>query len=108
MTTLSIIKPFIAMGLPVVHLDPILAVLIGAGLGLLLGGAHFLSLWWNVELYATGGCGFCALALQIGRFALLLAVMVFLAWLGALSLLSGTLGLLLARSLIVHRVRHTP
>ena len=78
-------------------------VLLGAGCGMLLGFAHFGSLWWNTRLY-TGGSGIRALAMQVLRLILLAGVLTGLAHLGALPLLAAALGLLVARSLILRRL----
>jgi F1F0 ATPase subunit 2 len=85
-----------------------LAVDLPAGLavGTLLGLVHFGSLWWNVRLLTTGSA-VCALAVQLLRFAILAGVLFGLAMLGAAALLAGTLGLLLARALLLRRLGTT-
>ncbi len=82
----------------------VLALCLGFALGLL----HFASLRRVTGLYLDGGPPWRALALQLGRLALLAAGLVGLALLGALPLLAGTLGLLLARQLVLRRVRKAP
>ena len=72
--------------------------------GALLGLFHFGSLWLNVRLFAGGGA-WRALGVQGLRFCLLIAVLGGLAMFGAMTLLSGTLGLFLARGLVLSRVR---
>jgi hypothetical protein len=90
------------------------AAQIGAALpiGLLFGAAYFLSLHWAVRLISgvgVGGYGYAkALIIQCVRFALLAAVFFVLAKIGTAALLSGALGLLLARQLVLHRARSAP
>jgi hypothetical protein len=76
-------------------------------LGLLCGAAYFMSLHWAVRLIGVGGYA-KALAIQCVRFGLLAVVFFALAKVGAVALLSGALGLLLARQLVLHRVRSAP
>jgi F1F0 ATPase subunit 2 len=83
---------------------PALTALLGLAAGVLLGLAHFGSLRWNVRLFTSGG-GRRALGAQLLRFALVFAVLAGLAKLGALPLLAGALGILLARQLVLRRVR---
>ncbi|MYZ48967.1 ATP synthase subunit I [Propylenella binzhouense] len=64
--------------------------------GLLLGAFHFGSLWWNARAFAEGAW-LRAAALQILRFAVLLAALGALAVQGALPLLAGGLGLVVMR-----------
>jgi len=78
-------------------------VLAGFFAGALLGLVHFGSLWWNVQLYA-GGRPIRSFGLQILRFALIATVLTGLARLGALPLLAGALGLLLARGILLRRL----
>ncbi|NDW00133.1 ATP synthase subunit I [Salipiger sp. PrR002] len=74
-------------------------------LGFALGWAHFASLRRVTDLYLESGPAWRALALQLGRLAVLAGVLVGLALLGALPLLAGTLGLLLARQMVLRRSR---
>jgi len=76
----------------------------GFAAGALLGLIHFGTLWWNTKAYTAGGNPFRALAIQLLRFALLVAVFVGLARLGALPLLAGALGLLVSRSFLIRRL----
>jgi F1F0 ATPase subunit 2 len=85
------------------HPGPLAAALIGLAGGVLLGLAHFGSLWWNAKAYLSGGVG-AALAIQLLRFAVLALVLAGLAKLGALPLLTGALGLLIARGLLLRRL----
>jgi F1F0 ATPase subunit 2 len=64
--------------------------------GLIVGVAYFASLWWNTRLLTTGSAG-RAIALQLGRIAAAVAVLVLLARLSLVTLLFGALGFLVAR-----------
>lgn len=86
-------------------LAPLTGALLGFCLGALLGLVHFASLHRVAALYSSGGPMGRALALQLGRFVLLVAGLSGLAFLGAVPLLSGALGLLVARGVILRRAR---
>ena len=75
-------------------------VVIGLMAGFLAGLLHFGSLWGNARLFTTGSTG-KAIALQIGRIAVAVAVLTLLARLGFVALLSGCLAFLVARPLMV-------
>ena len=81
-------------------LVPLPVLLSRLAIGLLAGTAagawHFVSLRWNWPLFASGRMA-AALALQIARIALTCAVLLVLARVGALALLAGMVGMLLAR-----------
>ena len=77
-------------------------VVIGLIAGFLTGVLHFASLWWNARLFTTGSTG-KAIALQMGRIAMAVAVLTLLARLGLASLLSGGLAFLVARPFMVWR-----
>jgi F1F0 ATPase subunit 2 len=77
-------------------------VLIGLVAGLVVGAFHFTSLWWNTRFFTTGAAG-KAIALQLGRIAVAVAVLTLLARLGLAALLCGALGFLVARPLLVWR-----
>jgi F1F0 ATPase subunit 2 len=62
--------------------------------------AHFMTLRWNWPLFVQGNAA-AALALQLARFALTGALLLMLAHAGALALLAGLAGLLLARTIAV-------
>lgn len=79
-------------------------VLAGFVIGGLLGLFHFTALWWNVGYFARGGL-LRALVVQLLRFAVLAGVLYSAAQLGAPALLSAGIGILVARSLILRRVR---
>ncbi|WP_319775346.1 ATP synthase subunit I [Breoghania sp.] len=82
-------------------LPPLAGGLFGLLMGLAAGALHFASLKRVVELYTGGGPIGPTLALHIARFALIVAVLVLLALIGALPLLSGALGILIARALVL-------
>ena len=69
---------------------------VGLIAGLVVGVAYFASLWWNTRLFTTGSAG-KAIALQLGRIAAAVAVLVLLARLSLVTLLFGALGFLVAR-----------
>ena len=75
-------------------------VVIGLIAGFLTGVLHFASLWWNARLFTTGSAG-KAIALQLGRIAVAVAVLTLLARLGLAALLSGGVALLVARPFMV-------
>jgi len=77
-------------------------IVIGLIAGLLVGAFHFASLWWNTRLFTTGEAG-KAIALQLGRIAVSVAVLTLLARLGLAALLCGALAFLVARPLLVWR-----
>ncbi|MCA0920139.1 ATP synthase subunit I [Pseudooceanicola nanhaiensis] len=78
-----------------------LALAAGTGAGIV----HFASLRRVTALYLEGGLAARTVALQLLRLALLAALLVGLALLGALPLLCGTLGLLLGRQIVLRRAR---
>src|SRR5260370_8172380 len=61
---------------------------VGLIAGLVVGVAHFASLWWNARLFTTGSAG-KAIALQLGRIAVAVAVLTLLPRLGFPPPLSG-------------------
>lgn len=75
---------------------------LGLAIGTLAGAWHFMSLRWNWPLFAAGKA-MAALALQLARFALTGALLLMLAHDGALALLAGMMGFLLARAVAVRR-----
>ena len=78
-------------------------IVIGLIAGLLVGAFHFSSLWWNTQFFTTGAAG-KAVALQLVRIAVAVAVLTLLARvLGLAALLSGGLGFLVARPLLLWR-----
>ena len=77
-------------------------IVIGLIAGLLFGAFHFTSLWWNTRFFATGAAG-KAIALQMGRIAVAVAVLTLLARLGFAALLCGGLAFLVARPVLLWR-----
>ncbi len=94
-------------------LDPLPAPAVSFGLaihlaaGTLLGILYFRSLWWTVRRFAAGGRALTAVAWMIGRTVLLCCLLTLASLEGALPLLMMALGMLLARSAIMRRVRET-
>ncbi len=82
----------------------LLALRAGAWLGggALIGACYFLTLRWNVRMLALGRLPLFAMALQLGRFALLAGVLAVIAGrFGALPLILATAGILAARTAAV-------
>lgn len=77
---------------------------LGLLIGIVAGIAHFGSLWWNTRMFAQAGSMVAAVVVQLGRLGLLAAVFVGLSRFGALPLLAGALGLLMARQLMLKRL----
>lgn len=82
--------------------DLVLRAAGGFAAGALLGLAHFGSLRMNARMFAGGGA-MRAFGMQGLRFCLLIAVLGGLTMFGAVALLSGTLGLLLTRGVVLRR-----
>ncbi|KVD89635.1 hypothetical protein WS62_15685 [Burkholderia sp. ABCPW 14] len=82
-----------------VSLDGI-AIAIGLAAGLATGACHFVSLGWNSRLFVEGRAG-AALALQLVRIALTVAVLVVLARIGVDALVAGSAGLFVARAFAI-------
>jgi F1F0 ATPase subunit 2 len=70
--------------------------------GFVVGALHFASLRWNTRLFTTGAAG-KAMALQLGRIAGTVAALTLLARVSLVALLSGGLGFLVARLLLLWR-----
>ncbi len=77
-------------------------IVIGLIVGFLIGVLHFGSLSWNARLFTTGAAG-KAIALQMGRIAVAVAVLTLLARLGFAALLCGGLAFLVARPVLLWR-----
>lgn len=73
--------------------------------GVAVGVLHFSALDRVTQLYLGGGSVGRALLLQLSRLAVLGALLTGLAMLGALPLLSGALGLLVGRTIVMRRKR---
>ena len=80
-----------------------LAVHLGVGFG--LGLLYFRSLWWSARRATGRGSLVATIALMVGRFVLLGAILMLASLEGALPLLTMALGVLVARSAVVNRVR---
>lgn len=76
-----------------------------AALGVGLGLVYFRGLWWNARMLAGGRSAKRVVALMLGRFVLLAAVLALLARAGALPLVAAALGLLAGRQFVLRRVR---
>ncbi|MGI4812595.1 MAG: ATP synthase subunit I [Janthinobacterium lividum] len=86
------------------HLSLLAQVPTGLIVGFAAGLGHFATLQRNVQLLASGAAA-KALALQLARLGLLLVILFVLAKLGPWTLLCGALGVLIARSVVLRRVR---
>jgi F1F0 ATPase subunit 2 len=75
--------------------------------GIVLGGLYFRGLWWNACWFTGGGRATMTIALMLGRFALLGGLLTLASLEGALPLLVMALGVLIARSAVIRRVRGT-
>ena len=80
-----------------------LTVHFAAGVG--LGTVYFRGLWWNARLFAEGASLTVTIGLLIGRFVLLGSLLTLASLEGALPLLVMALGVLVARSAVMHSVR---
>lgn len=84
----------------------ILGLVVCLALGLVMGGLYFAAMWWSAELFATGSRMQLAIALTVGRFALILAVLALVAIRGgALPLLATAIGVVIARAAAMWRVK---
>nr|WP_255569322.1 ATP synthase subunit I [Neoroseomonas alba] len=95
------------MDAPPVTAGTLFAVAIGLATGAVLGLVHFATLRWTTDLYLGKGIAY-GFGLQILRFAVLGLVLFALARLGAAALLSGALGLLVMRRIVLKRVGGMP
>lgn len=82
---------------------PILAVCLA--LGGAVGALYFRSLWWTTRRFGADGRATVAVALMVGRFVLLGGALFLASLAGAGPLLTMALGILVARSVVVRRVR---
>lgn len=83
----------------------LLHIALGFGFGIVFGYVHFVSLERVTQLFLGGGSLWRALGLQLARLAILAAAMVFLAILSVAALLAGMVGVVLAREIVLRRVR---
>ena len=80
------------------YVSPIVRAGAWLSAGALIGVSYFLTLGWNVRLLVLGRRPLLAIALQLGRFALLAGLLAFIASrFGALPLLLSTVGILASR-----------
>ena len=70
-----------------------------------IGGLYFGSLWWNARLFEGAGRIRTLLAGMAVRFAVLGGVLTAASFEGALPLLATASGVLLARAVVLRRVR---
>jgi len=89
------------------HLGATLQIALGLPLGMAAGWIYFGTLHWSVSLL-TGGSAGRAIVLQVARLGGLGLIFFGLAKLGPWILLAGAAGLLMARFVIVRRVRLSP
>ena len=88
---------------------PLLGVALPAfAVGAVAGGAFYASLWWNTRLFLAGGPPARAFAVQLLRLGLLGGVLALVATQGAAALLAAALGVLVARTVTLRRVRGRP
>jgi F1F0 ATPase subunit 2 len=73
--------------------------------GIILGLLYFRSLWWNAHRFTGGGPLATTIAVMIGRFVLLGGLLTLASLEGALPLLVMALGILIARSVVIRRIR---
>jgi F1F0 ATPase subunit 2 len=73
--------------------------------GVMLGIVYFRSLWWNARRFTAGGRVATTIAVMIGRFVLLGLLLTLASLEGALPLLLTALGILIARSFVMRKIR---
>jgi F1F0 ATPase subunit 2 len=73
--------------------------------GIMLGIVYFRSLWWNARRFSEGGRVATTIAVMIGRFVLLGLLLTLASLVGALPLLLTALGVLVARSFVMRKIR---
>ena len=73
--------------------------------GIMLGVVYFRSLWWNARRVTAGASVATTIAVMIGRFVLLGMLLTLASLEGALPLLLMALGVLIARSVVVRKIR---
>ncbi len=76
-------------------------------LGMVVGALYFRSLWWTTRRFGADGRVTAAVALMAGRFVLLGGALFLASLAGAAPLLTMALGIVVARSVVVRRVRAT-
>jgi F1F0 ATPase subunit 2 len=73
--------------------------------GIIVGMLYFRSLWWNARRFTTGGRVSTTIAVMIGRFVILGLLLTLASLEGALPLLLMALGVVIARSVVMHRIK---
>lgn len=73
--------------------------------GICLGLMYFGGLWWNAHLLAGPGRLRMAIAVMAARFTVLVGALTLAACQGARPLLAMAAGILVARFLVMHRLR---
>jgi F1F0 ATPase subunit 2 len=73
--------------------------------GIIVGVLYFRSLWWNARRITAGGRVSTTIAVMIGRFVVLGVLLTLASLEGALPLLVMALGILIARALVMRRIR---
>ena len=89
-------------GLPVVALPIVLAAHLGAGAG--VGALFFRGLWRNARLIVEGGRVSTSVALIVGRFLLIGALLAVAALEGAAPLLVAALGVFVGRFFVLRDI----
>lgn len=80
----------------------------GLALGLVAGWLYFRSVWWHARLLSGSRPGAMMLVLLLGRFTILAGLLALASLAGALPLLMTALGVLIARGLVMRRIRMLP
>jgi len=73
--------------------------------GIVVGVIYFRSLWWNARRFTAGDRTATTIAVMIGRFVVLGVVLTLASLEGALPLLLMALGVVIARSIVMHQIR---
>jgi hypothetical protein len=89
-------------GLPVAALPIVLAAHLGGGAG--VGALFFRGLWWNARLIVEGGRVSTSVALIVGRFLLIGALLAVAALAGAAPLLVAALGIFVGRFFVLRAI----
>jgi F1F0 ATPase subunit 2 len=82
-----------------------LSLIVHFAVGVGLGAVYFRGLWWNARLFAEGASFTITIGLLTGRFVLLGSLLTLASLEGAMPLLVMTLGILVARSVVMHSLR---
>lgn len=97
------------MSIAVFHDLPPWAIALSAGAhlvaGLVLGAAYFAALRWQADRLATGGHAAATVAMIVLRFLVLGGLLTLASLEGALPLLMMALGVMIARFIVMRRLR---